>query len=744
MAGSRAGRQRHIEQGRKAKPFAPLAFVRRRGLLILALGGALAFAANLLFWPFVHPIYKTDGLLLVDPTKEPTLGGRERDIIPGNVGDYTRTLVTRLSGYDVIGAALRRLPATNYPAFLADAKVDPDRDVYRLMGRLKVYDVPRTYLIAATLSAPTPGGLGPTLNTILEVFVQNIQAEQEHLYARRLTYLRAERDQLQARIEEQRARLLALADSVQSKAFLHEAYTVHFSKVEQVQRLYWEAEAVRADKEGLLSKALADQQALAKLDLQPFADERVADNFGINRIEQWTYEQLQGMRAGIDGLTPENPDRQYVESRMESMNKFLESYKQRVNAETIRNLVEKRSFELEAEVLKARSAQRAAADTAGHLGQQLAQSRQDADAISEAIFQAADLSFAVSQLRDRLAALDNRIDDCELEAKAPVRIAINKRAITPDRPASSNRKTLMLLALALGFGSVLALVLGFDLLDNRIRSPREIELALGAPGPDPIASYVSTVVTKSNFARATLDAPDHPAVRAIRDLAVRLNFERERHGGRVFVFSGLNAQCGATTLAINVAHAFTAMCPGVLLVETNLARPGLRAALELPPGPGLETALRGHQPWTSLLRTEPLRGLRVLPAEGGARPPSHALIADILRESAPADGVVLVDAGCVLTDDVGYYAALHADAIILVAREDASLYRHLRRAIDQMVQAGVPALTAVLNQAQPLWLNRLLERMQESLGMFTRAHRYVIQRWERPGPGDRPGNGSAA
>lgn len=718
-------RQRRIENGRKTKPFDPFAFALRRGALVVALGGALSFVFHALTLPMVRPVYETDAQLMVDPTKEPTLSGRERDLIPGTVGDYMRTLASRISDYDVLQEAIRRLPPDRRPVFMDEAS-GMDRNIYRLMSRMRVVELPRTYLIGLSLGGTEAAGLSETLNAVLEVFIEKIGVEQERLHAGRLAYLRAERDRVCAQIEEARARMLAMAETAGSNAFLHEASTVHLSKVEQIQRLFWEAESTRADKAGLLQKALSDRETIGAMDLQPFADERVADNFGINRIEQWTYEQLQVMRAGIDGLTPENPDRQYVETRMAAMNEYLVGYKQRMNQETIRNLREKSTYELDAEVARARSALAAAADTAETLGRQLETARAEASMISEAIFQSGTSAFAVSHLRERLAAIESRMDESEMEAKAPLRISIAKRAATPGRPAHTNRKQLFLLALALGFGGVLAAALGFDLLDNRLRSIRDVEHALGAPGPDPVASFVSGLAPAPRFAHILRDLPDHPAARAIRELAVRLNTERERHGGRIFAFCDVTPGCGATAIALQTAEALSAWCPDVLVIETQVRRPGLRTATDGPAGPGLETALRGTRPWTDLVRTDDARGLRLLPAEGGERPSSLRALADLLQEARSTHAAVIVDAGDVLTDDLAYHAAIHADAAILIAREDATLYRDLRRAIDLLSQAGVPALTAVLNHARPPWADRMTDHVQRELGRVSRLHRRAM------------------
>ena len=710
--------------GKRRKPFHLPGVLARRWRLILGAGALLAAALAPFFWLAGGSSYRTEGVLLLDPGKEPTLNGREREIIPGNLGDYARTLVSRLTAGDVLLAALEQVPATNWPSFLDPAR-PPAANVGRLAKTLKVKEVPRTYLISTEITGDAPAGLAPLLNAVLDQFITKLRRELEQQNERRLAYLREERDQIVSRIEAERARILALADQVSSKAFLHESYTVHLSKLEQIQRLYWEAEALRAEREGELQRVLADLSALQQLSLQAYADERVADNFGINRIEQWTYEQLQSLRSNIDGLTTNNADRTYVEARMDAMNAYLGTYKKQVNDTTIRVLKDKRLYDLNSEVIKASNALGAARSSAGALGQRLEAARVEASATSEAIFRASDLTFNVNQLRERLSALNTRIDDCEMESKAPLRISVDRPALPPTRPASNSRPQLAFLAALLGFGVVLGGVLVFDLLDDRIRALSDLEAALGGPAPDPVPQRAT-----GPLETALIEEPDGPPAAALRALAVRLNRARLRHGAHLFAFSGLGEGVGNTALALNTAQALGRLVPRVLLLSLGRSDLAARAGVPLrPAGPAL---LRDPEGLAAAIVADPARGIDLAAITLAGDPlPSKIGLEDLVRTLRARYDAVVLDVGPVPEDDLALAALHHLDGVVFTVREDETLYRTLRRALDAAAAAGVPALTALLNGTCRPTEGWLSTQIQRALRPVTVLHRRAAAEWAR-------------
>ncbi len=700
----RENTMQHLGEGKRRKPFDPVQFVIRRGPLIIVAGLLLSALFAVVLVPMGKPVFEVESTLLIDPTKEQTLSGRERDLIPGNIGDWTRTQIARVLSRDVMEQALPRVPQEQWPDFFHENPRHPS-NVFRLMKRVRVREVPRTYLVALQLRHDNPDGIAPMLNAVMEAYIEKLQVELEDSFARRLEYLIDERDKIQDRLLIEEQRLMELAEGVETKAFLHEGYNVHLSKVEQIQRLYWEAFAHQTEAMAHLEKVQQDRERILAMDLKPFADERVADNFGINRIEQWTYEQLQQMRASIDGLTVDNLDRQYVEARMQAMNNYLAEYKNRVTEETFTNLDEKRRHEQEVLALMALTAADSATAAAASLGVRLEEARTEAARTSIAIFSASDPVYTRNQLRDRIQALNNRIDDTEMEAKTPLRIRIDKRADPPSRPVSTSHSQFFMMAVVLGFGIVTAAMLLYELLDDRIRSAREIELALGGPGPDPVTAFVADVHERPDFICATLDDPGHPATVAIRDLAGRLDHDRRRFQGALYALAGLQPRAGATTLGVNLAHSIRALEGSALLVELNLERPGLRAALELPGGPGIETWLRGEATLAEVTRTDPRRGIRVIYADGSGRPDDIHRITSMIAELREANPITLIDAGS-FPDDLASFIARQVDGVILVARRKQTRFADLRRRLDLLVQAHVPAVTAILNFSLDPGVNR--------------------------------------
>lgn len=676
---------------KRSKPLDLPGIAKRRGVLILLAGAVLAILIIPALLLVIRPKYVTTASLLVDAGKEVSITGKEREVIPGDVGDYTRTQIGRMKDLTVLRTAIARLPANERPVFCEKGQSDIQQAV-ALLKRLSIAETPRTRLIVARVEAEEPRSLGSALNAVLETFLARLQEEREEQYASRLAYLRQERKRIEDQLSAEHARLLALAAPIATKAFLHEGYNVHLAKLEQIQRLFWDAEAECAERESQLVKAQADRAALRELSLQPYADEKVADNFGINRIEQYTYEQLQSMRVTVDGLTPDNQDRKYVEERMKAMTDYLDGYRKQVNDITIRILTEKRSHDLEQDVLKATSARDAARHTRDGLARQLAEAATEASRISETIFSASDVTFAIGQLRDRLSTLTTRIDDCEMEAKTPSRITIDSRAADPSRPTTNTRPRVFGMGIAMAYCSVIAICLGFELLDGRVRSRRELEAALGGPGPDPIPWHDSTAGTP--FARVVAMSPEADAAQAIRRLAARLERERRAHGGSVVLVAGAGRGAGATAVAANLATALAAIVPRVLTV--HLTREG-----------GDEGEMDGRSGVTTLRRTDARRDLR-----------------ELVAEARQAHDFVLLDTAPLPGDDVAQLAVLDCDAALLVVRADKSMFREVVAALEVLRAAQIPALTAVLNRAKhcPRPEAEYRAPVQQWLGIVTRLH----------------------
>ena len=384
------------------------------------------------------------------------------------------------------------------------------------------------------------------------------------------------------RIQDDKNHILDIANHFKNRSLLRADYSSDLGKLSVIQQHYWEAESLSLTKKAELEEAEKDRDELSKIGLDAFARDQVANNFGINQIEQWTYGKSQELRASIDGLKPANPDRIYIEERMKLMNDYLTSYKERVSDETIKNLTDKRKFELDTAYVKAKNAYDSATSTADHFEVELESANEEATKVSEGIFEANELTFSLNQLRDRLASIDNRIDDVVLQAKSPLPVVIDRIPAPPIRPASSSTAKLRLIVFVFSFGLVGGVCLLFDFVDDRIRSREELSAAIGGSGCEPIPALGDA--EDACFATILRDSPSSPAAIAIRDLALRIVLEMERADARIIAFAPACGRSGNTTLALNVARVVSARGFKVLVAELPGDSPGLARAAGLPGG----------------------------------------------------------------------------------------------------------------------------------------------------------------
>ncbi len=682
-----------LENAKKSKPFRLFDFLWRRGPLVLGLGIPAFLVLSLLVTPLIRPIYKVEGTLLIKQSKEPSITGKERESIQGDVGVFQRTLVLRILDRDVIQSALERLPDDKRPDFLKGLGTS-DRAIYALMSRIVAKEVERTYLIRVSMEAGDSNGLAITLYEVLTSLIEKLQSEQEKQYASKLNYLRSEREKISARGNEEKKRILNLANRFTNRSFLREDYSTDLGKMELIQKLYWEAQADTLAKRAVLDQAEKDRAALAEISLVPFAEERVADNFGINQIERWTYEKSQDLRATIDGLKPENPDRLYVEERMKNMNQYMADYKKRVGDETIKNLTEKRAFELETAVIKARNAYESARTISEQLERDLKTANEEATQVSEGIFEASELTFGLSQLRDRLASINTRIDDVELEAKAPLPVTIDQLPTPPVKPTSSNASKLQMMALVLSFGLVGGICLVFDFLDGRIRCREELGAAVGGPGAEPLPPTMPSGEDPA-FPRLLIDHPRHPASLALRDLALRLILEQQRCGAKVFGFVGIHPRSGNTSIALNMARAISAHGFKVLLAELPTDAPGLATAAGLPPSD------RTPAPWGNK-QADPESAVEVLPwVPSIAEDRVRSSLDSFLANATKAYDAVILDLVAFSRSDISHEAGLKSDVLVLTARQNVAVFSEARDIVVSAVSGGIPAVTTLLNFSQP-------------------------------------------
>lgn len=686
-----------LSNGKQKKPFVLSEFLYRRTPIILFFGLAAALIILPITTPLYKKTYKTDGILWLDTTKQITVAGREQEAFPGQIKDYLRTMIQRINTIDVLIPTLLSIPKQDAQLFIGHNE-DVLLAAIRLQKQISIKEVLGTNLISLQIESDSPQGLALVLNKLMLTFVEKNQREKRKLVEGRINYLSQEREKIIARHEENKSKWKSIVSTLPNQTFANPGYTGHINKLDVSNKLFLEAQAKSDELEKKYQEALNNRENLIGMNLKPLADEKTTDNFGITRMELWTYEQSAALRRTIDGLTVDNTDRKNVESRLKSMDDYLDNYRKKTSADIAVQLKEKQKFDLDLAVNMSRSAANTAARHAKSLEETSIEILKEHNNIAVGIFNLADLEFNTDQLKERLKSLNARIDDAEVEAMTPVQIYIDKFAHDPTGADSTNLKVLLLISLALGLGGVGSFTLAFDLVDDRLRGRRDAENALGG-STIAIIPFLDGYLTRS-FVNIPFDLPEHPVAKAIRKVAVRLRLEQENYGAKVFTLSGLHAGVGASSLGLTVAHALTSNSKKVLLLEGKLNNPSLAGTHGgLADSPGLQDWLSGViKNAEELIQHDPKRGLDVIVAGNIYNYNNlYDSLKQLLENIKEKYDIILITIDNIIESDAANYIASHSDAVIFVGKEDESLYQDLRKSAEIIVKQNVPAVSAIIN-----------------------------------------------
>jgi succinoglycan biosynthesis transport protein ExoP len=221
----------------------------------------------------------------------------------------------------------------------------------------------------------------------------------------------------------------------------------------------------------------------------------------------------------------------------------------------------------------------------------------------------------------------------ELEAdgrSSPVSLEVASRPELPAAAASPRTGVYLALGLLLGLALGTAAVVLRDALDDRLRDGEQAAAAAGVPVLGSVAG---------------------PSREQYRRIWNALAARAPADGLRLLVTS-VAAEPAASQVAVGLAVACAEAGGSVLLVDANLARPGLDHRLGIEPSSGLAGIVLDAVPAEDAVRAwDRERRIEVLPAGAASRPSSDVLAGPGAAEALDSLGervdVVIVDAASV-------------------------------------------------------------------------------------------------
>ena len=217
--------------------------------------------------------------------------------------------------------------------------------------------------------------------------------------------------------------------------------------------------------------------------------------------------------------------------------------------------------------------------------------------------------------RDLYASLLQRYKEVDVASGVGANnVFVVDRAELPGSPSSPQLFSALRLAFFLGLGAALAAAYFLERMDDKVRSPEQVESVSGLS--------LLGVIPKVGSVEAELSDPRSGLAEAYRSLATALQFTTENGLPRTLVITSSGPSEGKSLTSMAIAKHFATIGRRVLLLDGDLRNPSLHLKLNRDNSVGLSNYLTGACAPPQVMQTTDLPNLAFIAS--GPLPPNAA------------------------------------------------------------------------------------------------------------------------
>ncbi|MFZ0333507.1 MAG: polysaccharide biosynthesis tyrosine autokinase [Candidatus Acidiferrales bacterium] len=301
-------------------------------------------------------------------------------------------------------------------------------------------------------------------------------------------------------------------------------------------------------------------------------------------------------------------------------------------------------------------------------------------------------------------------------------IRIVDPALVPSTPARPQKARNILLALLIGLVGGVGLAFLREYLDNTVKSPDDVQNLTGLPCLAVVPSFANrngsrslgrlsrqvgvNVSGDSRVELVSLQQPKSLVSEAFRALRTSLLLSQAEHAPQVILVTSALPREGKTTSAANLAITLAQLGDRTLLMDSDLRKPGIRRALNLPNGHGhdigLSSYLAGVVPLHDIIVRHPtVPNLDAIPT--GPIPPNPA---DLLSSHRMAEAIddlrqhykfIVIDSPPIMAATDAVILSALTDGVLLVVWSHETPKEAFSRTRDLLAAVKGRLLGVVLN-----------------------------------------------
>jgi len=556
------------------------------------------------------------------------------------------------------------------------------RSVDALLGMLAVEPVRASNLVRISLSTPSPQLSARLANTWAKAFIDQNLEMKYNATTQASEWLSKQLQDVLKKLEESETKLHAFA---KEKGILAIGDKKDFvtTKLADLSEALTKAQGERITKEALYRQS----QGLG-FESIPL----VLENNLISSLKNEYYKLDSEYQRLTETFKPDYP-------KMVRMREGMHQLKRRLDGEILR-VVQAIKEEYEAALRKEKLLQAAVNDQKG-LATKLTQDFVQYDILKR----------EVDTNRQIYSSILERLKQAGVsQGLAASNIQILDMAEIPQVPFSPNKTRNILLGLILGLTVGIGMAFFFDYLDNSVKSPEDLERALGIPSLALIPTLSGVTSPKeikgTHNGKPVFELVAQRDLRSIltesfRNLRTSILYSSAGSPPKSILFTSAQTAEGKTGISINTAITLSQLGGTVLLIDADMRRPACHKSLRITQKPGLSDYLTGHADLPSIIKRTDVPHLYCLPSGTIPVNPAELLASSRMKETidllSQRFDYIIVDSPPVLGVADALILSTLVKGVILVTHGGVTPREMVQRALKNLIELNAPVLGAVLN-----------------------------------------------